>query len=109
MATTRDFIEYLLDQVDDRWNKRYRRMFGEYMVYINDKPILLVCDNTVYAKMMDAVSTVLASAYRGFPYNGAKEHYIVDTDNKELLDVVITELVKVVPIPVKKTQASKIA
>jgi DNA helicase-2/ATP-dependent DNA helicase PcrA len=32
---------------------RYKKMFGEYMVYVNEKPILLVCDNTVFVKILD--------------------------------------------------------
>jgi hypothetical protein len=41
-------------------------------------------------------------AEKGFPYEGAKEHYIVDVDNRELLTSVVRELEKVIPIPKKK-------
>jgi len=51
MATTVDFIEYVCGQIEGAGAVRYKKMFGEYMVYVNDKPILLVCDNTVYVKM----------------------------------------------------------
>ena len=40
MATTPDFIEYVAGQAAGCGDVRYRKMFGEYMVYINDKPIL---------------------------------------------------------------------
>ena len=42
MATTQDFIEFVCEQIHGNYNIRYKKMFGEYMVYVNDKPILLV-------------------------------------------------------------------
>lgn len=50
MATTVDFIEFVCEQIHCNFSVRYKKMFGEYMVYVNDKPILLVCDNCVYVK-----------------------------------------------------------
>lgn len=102
MATTQDFIEYVYDQIDERWNKRYRKMFGEYMVYINEKPVLLVCDNTVYVKQLDCIKGLIKEESMGFPYKGAKEHYITDIDDKEKLNEIIEILEKITPVPVKK-------
>ena len=59
-------------------------MFGEYMVYVNAKPVLLVCDDTVYVKILDVVSNDLADASKGIPYKGSKEHYILDIDDSDL-------------------------
>ena len=101
MATTTEFIEFVFDQIDNRWNKRYRKMFGEYMVYVNDKPILLVCDNTVYAKKLDCIKPFIKEEECGFPYNGAKEHYIVDIEDENFSEI-IEELEKVIKAPVKK-------
>ena len=101
MATTTEFIEFVFDQIDNRWNKRYRKMFGEYMVYVNDKPILLVCDNTVYAKKLDCIKPFMKEEVCGFPYNGAKEHYIVDIEDEDFSKI-IEELEKVIKVPVKK-------
>ena len=38
MSTTLDFIEYVCEQIPQIGELRYRKMFGEYMIYINDKP-----------------------------------------------------------------------
>ncbi|MDA3810626.1 MAG: transcriptional regulator [Spirochaetaceae bacterium] len=102
MSTEQDFIDFLIDQIESGWNVRYRKMFGEYMVYINDKPLLLVCDNTVYVKQLDCIASLISEENKGFPYNGSKEHYIVDFEDRELLNDVITALEKIIPIPVKK-------
>ena len=52
MATTKDYIEYVCERLHGAGGLRYRKMFGEYMVYVNDKPVLLVCDNTVFVKIV---------------------------------------------------------
>ena len=50
MATSVEFIEYVCDQIIGTGKIRYQKMFGEYMVYVDEKPILIVCDHTVYVK-----------------------------------------------------------
>ena len=59
MATSIEFIEYVCEQVSGIGIVRYRKMFGEYMVYINDKPILLVCDNTVFVKELECIKELM--------------------------------------------------
>ena len=102
MATTPDFIEFVCDQIDTRWNKRYRKMFGEYMVYMNEKPVLLVCDNTVYAKKLDCIAPFISEDSTGFPYKGAKEHFILDVEDRESFPKILEELERVIKVPVKK-------
>lgn len=102
MSTTADYIEYVCEQISGVGAVRYRKMFGEYMVYINDKPILLVCDNTVYVKKLDIISNVMKDAEKDFPYNGAKEHYILDIDNSRLSREVIELLEPHISIPKPK-------
>lgn len=50
MATSQDYLDFVLEQLPPLWSIRSRKMFGEYMVYLNDKPILMLCDNTVFVK-----------------------------------------------------------
>ena len=102
MASKLEFIEYLTEQIVGVVDIRHRKMFGEYMVYVNDKPILLVCDNTVYVKKLDCVKDVLSDPDVGMPYTGAKEHYILDPDDTDVLREVVMALEKVIPVPVKK-------
>ena len=104
MATSIEFMEFVCERLSDFENIRYRKMFGEYMLYMNDKPILLICDGTVYVKMPDCVSELMCDCDKGFPYEGAKEHYILDIENSELLAKVIPVLEQATPIPKKKTR-----
>jgi TfoX/Sxy family transcriptional regulator of competence genes len=99
MATTKEYVEYVAAQVANCGLVRYKKMFGEYMVYVNEKPILLVCDNTVFVKILPCVDTLMASAEKGFPYEGAKEHYVLDIDNAELACEIVAALLPVTPPP----------
>lgn len=51
MATTRNYLDFVCTQLEEIWGIDYKRMFGEYQIYVNDKPVLLVCDNTVFVKI----------------------------------------------------------
>ena len=102
MATSVDYIEFVAEQVDKFGTIRTRKMFGEYMVYLNGKPILTVCDNTVFVKKFPELSEIMSGAPCGFPYEGAKEGYILDIENNELLEKVIPLLGEIVPLPKPK-------
>lgn len=99
MATSQDYIEFVCGQIKGDYSVRYKKMFGEYMVYANDKPILLVCDNCVYVKILNELSDLMSDADRGIPYGGAKEHYILDIENPELVREVIEILERITPLP----------
>lgn len=107
MSTTANFIEFVCGQMDGLGMVRYKKMFGEYMVYLNDKPVLLVCDNTVFVKMLDCISGQMQGAETGLPYGGAKEHYILDIDNAAVSREVITILEANTPLPKPRTKKAK--
>ncbi|MDR0979089.1 MAG: TfoX/Sxy family protein [Lachnospiraceae bacterium] len=103
MATSIEFIEFVCEQIDRSiYNIRYRKMFGEYMVYVDDKPILLVCDDTVFVKMLEELEEIMSDSEIETPYNGAKSHYILDIENQELVSKIIGVLEKITPVPKKK-------
>lgn len=102
MATNISFINYVCEQLQGIGNNRYKKMFGEYMVYINDKPIVLVCENTAFVKKLDCVKELLENADVACPYKGAKEHYVLDMDDADFCRRVVSEIEKVTPLPKKK-------
>lgn len=99
MATSVEYIEFVCEQIAGVGDIRYKKMFGEYMVYVNDKPVLLVCDNNVFVKKLDAIQEKMQSAEIGCPYDGAKEHYILDVEDIEFAKDIISILESVIPIP----------
>lgn len=79
-------------------------MFGEYMVYVNDKPVLLVCDNTVYVKKLPEIEELMSGAECGVPYDSAKEHYILGIEDRELTAKAVEILERITPVPKNKVK-----
>ena len=107
MATSKEYIEYVMSSIGLTGNARYKKMFGEYMVYINDKPLLLVCDNNVFVKKLPEVGAIIPDAPYGFPYDGAKEHYMLDMGDTELIRRGLDELDRITPPPKSKKNRTK--
>lgn len=99
MATGREYIDFVLEQLEGFGALRERKMFGEYMVYLNDRPILSVCDNTVFVKMRPELDEWMRDAERGYTYEGAKECWILDVEDRALLERVIPLLESLTPLP----------
>ena len=99
MASSADYVEYVCEQLQGTGDVRFRKMFGDYMIYVNDKPLVLVCDNSAYVKMVPEAAALLQDAPTGVPYEGAREHYLLDIDNRELAHAVIAVLESITPLP----------
>lgn len=99
MATSNEYIEYVCEQISGVGEIRYKKMFGEFMVYVNDKPVIIVCDNIPFVKKLDCIEEMMKNAEAGCPYNGAKEHYVLDIDNSDFCKSVIIEVEKVTSVP----------
>lgn len=106
MSTSPDFMNFVYDQVAGAGNVRYKKMFGEYMLYCDDVPVLLICDDTVYVKQIPAADVVFTAhnitPERGTPYPDAREHYVLDIENSDLTIDMVRELARVLPKPAKK-------
>ncbi|MEG0330503.1 MAG: hypothetical protein RR624_08760 [Longicatena sp.] len=102
MSTSIDFITYVCDQIQDTGNISYKKLFGEYMVYVNNKPILLVCNNCIYVKMYPELKDILKDCPRGIPFYWAIEDYMLDVDDRELLIRVVNLLEPIIVVPYKK-------
>ena len=102
MATSKEYIEFVCEQLQGIDGVTYKKMFGEYMVYLNDRPNFTVCDNTVFVKKFPDLSEIMNGSACGFPYDGAKESYILDIENDALLEKVVPLLGEIVPLPKPK-------
>lgn len=98
MATSKDFIEYIIDQVGRAVgleNISVRKMFGEYALYYLDTTVALVCNNTLFIKVTPTTAKILPDHEIGEPYPGAKPWYQLDEsdlDNYELIQEIIESI-----------------
>lgn len=106
MSTSVDYIEFVCGQVRGDYSIRYKKMFGEYLVYLNEKPVLLVCEHCVFIKKLGEIESLMQGAEEGIPYKGSKPHYILDMENCELVDKVIRILEEITPVPKKRVKKS---
>ena len=104
MASSKEYVDYVCETVKNYGLITNRKMFGEYMVYINAKPILLICDNTVFIKMKDEIKDFMNAQPTGHPYDGAKLHYILDVEDETMLGKVLPKLEEITPVPKPKKQ-----
>lgn len=85
MATTPEYREHVCALLEGMGTVRTRKMFGEYLLYLNGRQIFSLCDNTVFAKPWPEVEVLLPAAEYGAPYPGAKPHLILDVDDEDAL------------------------
>jgi len=78
MASDRDFMEYVADQIGGAGIVSYRRMFGEYAVYCDDRVVAFVCDNRLYVKPTTAGRAYIGIPVEAPPYPGARLHFLVE-------------------------------
>ena len=102
MACSEEFIDFVYSQIKDTGTVRARKMFGDWMIYVDEKPIVIACDNICFVKMLPAVRDIMADALTRYPYDGAKPHYILDIEHREKAVEVIRALLPVIPYPKKR-------
>lgn len=108
MASSLATIQYICDQIDKAGAISFKKMFGEYLVYCNGKPIFLICDNILYVKMLPEIAAFVKDNKTGHPYNGAKLHHIIENidDSFYLTDLALA-LERVTPLPKAKKTIQK--
>ncbi len=90
MASDLAYVQHVCDQLRDVGEVSYKKMFGEYGLYVSGRMVALVCDNQLFVKPTEAGRELLGTPSEGAPYPGAKPHFVLDEhlDNRELLSAV---------------------
>ena len=86
MASGKDYLEYVLEQLSEVEGLRYRPMMGEYLLYCRNKVVGGVYDDRFLVKATPAAHSLLPDAPREEPYPGGKPMLLVtEMENKSLL------------------------
>ncbi len=109
MASSLDFVEYVCEQIGGAGEITYKKMFGEYGVYCNQKIIGVICDDQFFVKKTEAGARLCPDCAEGAPYEGAKAHFVVDNfEDRDLMARFISATYDELPAPKpkKKKQSS---
>ena len=106
MPNDQDFIDYIIDQVENGCEITYRHMFGGTTLYMNGKVVALICDNQLFVKPTAGGRAYIGLPVEAPPYPGARDSFLVqdEIEDAEWLTelLVITEQELPAPKPRKK-------
>lgn len=106
MASSKDFVQYIVDQCSGAGDIVAKKMFGDYGIYCNGKIFGLICDDCFYLKPTEAVRPLLRTEELRPPYEGAKQYfYIADVDDHDYLSKLVIETCKVLLNPSKRERS----
>lgn len=103
MATSKEYLGYVLEQLSGLEEITHRSMMGEYIIYYRGKIAAYVCDNRFLVKPVAAAQKLLPDAVFEPPYEGAKEMLLVeDIDDGEFLCGLFGAMYDELPVPKPK-------
>ncbi len=105
MASSKEFLDYVLEQLSDRLDLSYRPMMGEYVLYAQGKVVGGIYDDRFLLKKTKSAMELLKDTgemQTAIPYEGAKEMLVADIDDIETTCRLIEAVVKDLPEKKKK-------
>ncbi len=103
MASSREYLEFVLDQLSALNGISYKAMMGEFILYYQGKIIGGIYDDRLLVKPTKTAKQMMPDALLEIPYDGAKEMILVDDiDNREFLCNLLKAMADELPEPKKK-------
>lgn len=103
MASSKEYLEYILDQLSDLDDISYRAMMGEYIIYYRGKIVGGIYDDRFLVKPVKSAVEMMPDADMELPYEGAKEMLLVeDLENKNFLKDLMNAMYDELPAKKRK-------
>ena len=102
MATKREYLDYVLEQLSGVDGITHRAMMGEYLLYIHGRVFGGIYDDRLLLKPTASACALLPDAPREIPYEGAKEMLLADPDERDRLALVIAAMFPELPAPKRR-------
>ncbi len=103
MASDREYLEFVLDQLSSLEGISFKPMMGEYILYYQGRIAGGIYDNRFLVKPTASARRLMPDAPLEKPYEGAKEMLLVDNvDNRAFLNELLTSMFGELPLPKKK-------
>lgn len=103
MASSKVYLDFVLEQLSELEEITYRAMMGEYIIYYRGKIVGGIYDDRLLVKPVKSAVSLMPTASYELPYEGAKELLLVDNvDSKEFLTKLFDAMYEELPAPKKK-------
>ncbi len=103
MASSKEYLEFILGQLSELDEITYRDMMGEFIIYYRGKIIGGIYDDRLLVKPIKAAISYMPTAQYELPYEGAKEMLLVDkVDSREFLTGLFNAMYEELPAPKPK-------
>lgn len=103
MASSKEYLDFVLGQLSELDDITYRAMMGEYIIYYQGKIVGGIYDDRFLVKPVKSAVELMPEAARELPYEGAKEMLLVDElDDREFLNRLFNEMLPELPAPKRK-------
>ena len=103
MASTKAYLDFILEQLSETEDISFRPMMGEYILYCRGRVVGGIYDDRFLVKVTKGASALLPDAVRELPYEGAKEMLLVDeVEDKAFLKTLLETMAAALPPPKKK-------
>lgn len=108
MASNPELVKYIADQLSGAGTVTYRKMFGEYGMYLDGKIFALICDNQLFIKITEAGRRMAPELPTAPPYAGAKDYYLFEEiDDRDFLTEFVAATCEELPSPKPKKGKGK--
>ena len=103
MASSKEYLQFILEQLSELEEITYRAMMGEFIIYYNSRIIGGIYDDRLLVKPVKSAIAYMPTASYEVPYEGAKEMLLVEeVDNKEFLTGLFQSMFEELPAPKPK-------
>ena len=103
MASSKVYLDFVLEQLSGLREITYRAMMGEYILYYRGKIVGGIYDGRLLVKPVKSAASLMPTATYELPYEGAKEMLLVDNlDSKDFLNKLFDAMYEELPAPKKK-------
>lgn len=103
MASSKEYLDFILDQLSEAEGISWRAMMGEYIIYCGGKVVGGIYDDRFLVKPTKSAIQMMPDAERELPYEGAKEMLLVDNvENRAFLRELIEAVAAELPAPKRK-------
>ena len=103
MASNKEYLDFILEQLSGLEGISFKPMMGEYILYMRGKIIGGIYDDHFLVKPTKSAMAMMPDADRELPYEGAKEMLLVDNvDNRAFLEELLTAMYDELPAPKQK-------